>query len=392
MKDEKIYTLQAGNFPLLLEKSIYRPQKLFVKGTLPAGSTLAGKSSEGSMPEGFAPETNAPAGKAPEGCAPEGFAPEIKVPAGNTPAGSTLADNVSAGSMPETNAPAGNVSAGLMPEGCAPEIKVPAGNVSAGNAAPIGIAMVGTRRPSSSAAELCRRLVFSLRGTSAVVVSGLAQGIDSLCHEAALEAGIPTIAVLAQGLGTKIEGSRGVLARRILESGGALVSEFEPDVPGYKSHFPARNRIIAGLCRATVVVQSREKGGALLTADFARKDTREVFAIPGDFDSDVAKGTNNLLDAGYAKPVFKPENLSSVLGLPKRGGMSIASLTAAGCALDKDTCQFFARVNGYKKTFTELQAESGLNVNQLLTILTELEIAGLAHTEDNFLFQFNGVT
>lgn len=254
----------------------------------------------------------------------------------------------------------------------------------------VGIAMVGTRRPGSSAQELCRRLVGALRGTDAVVVSGLAQGIDSLCHEAALEAGIPTVAVLAQGLGTKIEGSRGELARRILERGGAIVSEFEPDTPAYKGNFPARNRIISGLSRATVIVQSKAKGGALITAEFARKEGKPLYAIPGDFDSEVAGGTNDLLDRELARPVFRPGSLASLLGLPRRGDQSIAAVENSGCRLDDDARALFSKVNGYRKTFPELQAESGFNIAKLLAILTELEIAGLAHTEDNFLFHFNG--
>ena len=254
----------------------------------------------------------------------------------------------------------------------------------------VGIAMVGTRRPGNSAQELCRRLVGALRGTDAVVVSGLAQGIDSLCHEAALEAGIPTVAGLAQGLGTKIEGSRGELARRILERGGAIVSEFEPDTPAYKGNFPARNRIISGLSRATVIVQSKAKGGALITAEFARKEGKPLYAIPGDFDSEVAGGTNDLLDRELARPVFRPESLASLLGLPRRGGQSIAAVENSGCRLGDDARALFSKVNGYRKTFPELQAESGFNIAKLLAILTELEIAGLAHTEDNFLFHFNG--
>lgn len=255
---------------------------------------------------------------------------------------------------------------------------------------PVGIAMVGTRRPGNSAQELCRRLVGALRGTAAVVVSGLAQGIDSLCHEAALDAGIPTVAVLAQGLGTKIEGSRGDLARRILECGGALVSEFEPDMPAYKGNFPARNRIISGLSRATVIVQSKAKGGALITGEFCRKEGKPLYAIPGDFDSEVAGGTNDLLDRELARPVFRPESLAAVLGLPRRGGQSITGIESAGCTLGKNAKALFAKVNGYRKTFPELQAESGFNIGELLAILTELEIAGLAHTEDNFMFHFNG--
>lgn len=253
-----------------------------------------------------------------------------------------------------------------------------------------GVALVGTRRPGPNARELCRRLVASLKGTDAVVVSGLAQGIDSLCHEAALDARIPTVAVLAQGLATRIEGSRGDLARRILDAGGALVSIFEPDEPAYKGNFIARNKIISGLCRATVVVQSKVKGGALITADFCRDEGKPLLAVPGDFDSEVASGTNSLLDSRKALPVFLPESLCTELGLPKQNGLSLNSLAQCGCSLSPEATEFFKKMNGYRKSFSELEEAGTFNTSQLLTILTELEIAGLVHTEDNIQFQFNG--
>ena len=225
-----------------------------------------------------------------------------------------------------------------------------------------------------------------------LVVSGLAQGIDSFCHEAALEAGIPTVAVLAQGLCTRIEGTRGEIARRILDAGGALVSQFEPDEPAYRGNFLARNKIISGISAATLIVQSKAKGGALITGEFTRKESKALYAIPGDFDSEVASGPNALLDRGLAKPVFTPESLRSVLGFPKSEGISLQELSLAGTHLDKTTLDFFRRVNGFRKTFTELQSEFDFNISQLLTILTELEMAGLAHTDDNFVFQFDGVS
>ena len=254
----------------------------------------------------------------------------------------------------------------------------------------VGIAMVGTRRPGASAQELCRRLVRSLKGTQAVVVSGLAQGIDSYCHEAALEEGLPTIAVLAQGLDAPIEGSRGLLAKRIVEAGGALVSKYEGDFESRKGTFVRRNRLISGLCQATVVVQSKAQGGALITADLCLKEQKTLYAIPGDYDSEVAAGPNSLLDRGLAKPVFTPESLSQVLGLPKQGGLSLEELDATGCHLSPEATVLFKKVNGFRKTFTELQSEFDFNTNALLTILTELEIAGLVHTEDNYQFHFNG--
>ena len=254
----------------------------------------------------------------------------------------------------------------------------------------IGIAMVGTRRPSANAEELCRRLVFSLKGTNAIVVSGLAQGIDSYCHRAALDAGIPTIAILAQGLDSKIEGERALLAQRILDAGGALISEYEGDTPAYKGNFIARNRIISGFSQSTLVVQSRKKGGALLTAQFCLDDGKQLFACPGNFDSELYSGTNALLDSGRAKPVFIPESLRSVAGIPLIEGANIEDLNACGVKLSSGAQKVFKRFNGFRKTFSELQQEFDFKAPELLAILTELEISGLVSSKDNFQFYFNG--
>ncbi len=267
----------------------------------------------------------------------------------------------------------------------------------------IGIAMVGTRRPTRNAQELCRRLVKSLQGTRAMVVSGLAQGIDSYCHEAALEYGIPTIAVIAQGLGVAIPGERRELSRRIVESGGCIISEYEDDFPAFKGNFPARNRIISGLCRSTVLVQSKLKGGALITADFCLQEEKLLLAIPGDFDSEAAAGPNHYLDQGKAKPVFVPESLSSVAGIPKIqaavqgekreiAAASLSQIAAAGCKLSTDALALFKRFNGFRKTFQELQDGCNFKSSNILAILTELELSGLVQTRDNYQFYFNGTT
>lgn len=263
----------------------------------------------------------------------------------------------------------------------------------------IGIAMVGTRRPSSSARELCRRLVKSLKGTRAVVVSGLAQGIDYYCHEAALDFGIPTIAVIAQGINVPIPGDRATLARRIIDAGGCIMTEYEKDFPSFKGNFPARNRIISGLSRATVLVQSKTKGGALITADYCLQENKLLIAVPGDFDSETSAGPNQYLDQGKATPVFVPESLRTVAGLPKiktdseaPAAVSLSQIEAAGCNLSHDALVLFKQFNGFKKTFQELQNECNFKSNNILAILTELELSGLVHSPDNFQFYFNGAT
>ena len=261
----------------------------------------------------------------------------------------------------------------------------------------IGIAMVGTRRPSSSARELCRRMVKSLVGTQAVVVSGLAQGIDSYCHEAALEFGIPTIAVIAQGLEAPIPGERAQLAERIVKAGGCILSEYQGDFAAHKGTFPARNRIISGLSRTTVLVQSKLKGGALITAEYCLQENKPLLAVPGDFDSETASGPNFYLDQGKATPVFVPESLRLVAGLPQVKSNdslctapSLSQVAATGCTLSPDALRLFKQFNGFRKTFSDLQRECNLKPVNILAILTELELSGLVETPDNFQFYFNG--
>lgn len=246
------------------------------------------------------------------------------------------------------------------------------------------IAMVGTRRPSSGAQNLCKRLVRSLVGTGAVVVSGLAQGIDSFCHEAALEYGIPTVAVLGQGLEVKIPGERRELAKRILLAGGAIATELEGGVPGLKGTYPARNRIIAALSECTVIVESRRSGGSLITAEFALEFKKKLIAVPGDFDRETAEGTNQLLRSGRALPIFDPGDLASVCGFLKAKEKPAIDTSL----LSPDTKKFYERYAGFGKTQQELIDETGLGAAGLLSILTELELAGIAYTEDGFRYRF----
>lgn len=253
----------------------------------------------------------------------------------------------------------------------------------------IGIALVGTRRPSASAPLLCDILVKSLRGTNAVVVSGLAQGIDSLCHEAALKYNIPTIAVLGQGLNTPIEGSRKKLALKILEQGGALVSSFSDNMPARKWQFPQRNAIIAGLSKTTVIIESKIKGGALITADLCLKDKRDLLAIPGDFNRETAAGTNALLRSGQAKALFAPEDLGLYCGLTQKDSISNDFLLKSEITLSEEANQLIKKVGGYTYTIEEVQELFPFKRYLLLSILTELEIAGLVYSNDGFRYHFS---
>lgn len=178
------------------------------------------------------------------------------------------------------------------------------------------IAVVGTRRPTHYGLEACEKIVIGLSGAGITVVSGLATGIDARSHEAALDMQGKTIAVLGSGVDHNSifpPENRG-LARRIAESGGAVISEYAPGTPALKEHFPQRNRIISGLSKGILVVEAREKSGALITARFALEQNRDVFAVPGSIFSPTSLGPHRLIQDG-AKLVTSHEDILMELGI-----------------------------------------------------------------------------
>jgi DNA processing protein len=132
-----------------------------------------------------------------------------------------------------------------------------------------GVAMVGSRNPTPQGKENARRFASQLQQSGCCIVSGLAMGIDSVAHEYSIKNNIPTVAVLGSGLNQVFPKRNTKLAQEILEHGGALLSEYSLFSKPVRENFPVRNRIVAGLSDATIVVESREKGGALITADLA---------------------------------------------------------------------------------------------------------------------------
>jgi DNA processing protein len=205
-----------------------------------------------------------------------------------------------------------------------------------------------------------------------VVVSGLARGIDGEAHRGALTAGGRTVAVLGCGIDRDYPRSHADLARRIRET-GAVVSEYPVGVEPAPWRFPARNRIIAALCLATVVVEARERSGALITADFALELGRDVFAVPGEITSALSAGTNDLLRQGAA-PLLSAGDVLRALGLepepPKPPPVSDAAAAVlsllADAAVDADALGRLA-----KRPSAEVAAA-----------LVELELAGLAAGAD----------
>ena len=162
------------------------------------------------------------------------------------------------------------------------------------------IAVVGTRNPSSYGKLCCEYMIKKMTSANITIVSGFAKGIDSIAHKTSLLTGGKTIAVIASGLDIVYPASNLSLYREIEEK-GLILSEYEAGVKPFKFNFPQRNRIIAGLSKGTIVVESKDRGGSLITADLALEFNRDVYAVPGDVFSEHSKGCNNLIRDSKAK-------------------------------------------------------------------------------------------
>ena len=178
------------------------------------------------------------------------------------------------------------------------------------------VAIVGARACSGYGRSVARMLATEAAAAGVVVVSGLARGVDGEAHRGALAAGGPTVAVLGCGIDRDYPAAHAELARSIVATGGLIVSEYEPGMEPAPWRFPARNRIIAGLARATVVVEARERSGALITADFALEDGREVLVVPGEITSALSAGANGLLRQG-ATPVTCAADVLEAIGVER---------------------------------------------------------------------------
>jgi DNA processing protein len=234
------------------------------------------------------------------------------------------------------------------------------------------VAIVGARSCSSYGRSVARMLGRELAAAGLVVVSGMARGVDGEAHRGALEAGGVTIAVLGCGIDRDYPAAHVELARRICER-GLVVSEYEPGVEPAPWRFPARNRIIAGLCAATVVVEARERSGALITADFALEEGREVLAVPGEITSTLSAGTNALIRIG-ATPVTGAADVLEAFGLEAAPRTGPAPSGAAAVVLE--------RLREGPLTADELVRSARLEPAEVSAALVELELAGRVTLED----------
>lgn len=234
------------------------------------------------------------------------------------------------------------------------------------------VALVGTRRASAYGRQAAQELASGLAANGVTVVSGLARGIDAVAHKTALEAGGRTIAVLACGLDTIYPPENHSLAEAIIRN-GALVSDYAPGTQPEAANFPPRNRIISGLSKGIVVVESPEAGGALITADYAVEQGRDIFAVPGSIFLKTCAGTNKLIQSG-AKPVLGVNDILEELNLTlvtEHKQMRLA------LPADETEAKLLACLSDSPVHVDEMSAQTGLPISQITGTLALMELKGM---------------
>lgn len=243
-------------------------------------------------------------------------------------------------------------------------------------------AVVGSRKYSEYGKSCAKYFTKEMVDADLIVVSGLALGIDSIVHRESLHHGGKTAAVLGCGLDQIYPSSNQILAREILERGGLIVSEYPPGTPPYKQNFPLRNRIIAGLSLGVLVIEAREKSGALITAYAALEYNREVFAVPGDINRETSSGTNLLIKQG-AVPALNSESIFEVLLLEKK---KVEDRVKELLPLTKEE-EVILNLLDENKDIDTITKKSGYNIVLINSTLTTLEMKGMIENIGGGRFQ-----
>ena len=242
------------------------------------------------------------------------------------------------------------------------------------------IGIVGSRRISNYGRNMAEYLSQSAVFAGWTVISGLAFGIDAVAHKAAVDAGGKTVAVLGGGLGRIFPQEHVGLAKRIIESGGAVISEFPMEFKPNRNSFPMRNRVISGISMGTLVVEAGISSGSLITAKFALEQNRQVFAVPGQADNAQARGCNSLIKQGAKLtesfddvleefdflPGFEPKNLEK--------GETQEETSDDVPALGEDESKILAVLEKGETSADTVSAETGIAPGKLLALMMQLEM------------------
>lgn len=234
------------------------------------------------------------------------------------------------------------------------------------------VAIVGTRRVTAYGRQITEELGGYLASNGITMVSGLARGVDAIAHQTALKAGGRTIGVLGSGVDRIYPPEHRGLAEKMMES-GAVVSDYAPGTPPDASNFPPRNRIISGLSLAVVVIEAGETSGALITAEFAAEQGREVFAVPGSILAPQSKGTNKLIQNG-ALPLLSVNDLMQALNLTRMGEHKAARKIIPS---DETEARLLTVLSAEPLHVDEIRKQTELPIEKVSATLALMELKGM---------------
>ncbi|HUG34131.1 MAG TPA: DNA-processing protein DprA [Anaerolineales bacterium] len=234
------------------------------------------------------------------------------------------------------------------------------------------VAIVGTRRVTPYGRQITEELSAFLAANNMTVISGLARGVDAVAHQTALKAGGRSIAVLGSGVDKIYPPEHRALAEQMMER-GAIISDYAPGTPPDASNFPPRNRIISGLSLAVVVVEAGETSGALITAEFAAEQGREVFAVPGSILAPQSKGTNKLIQNG-ALPLLSVNDLMQALDITRVGEQKAARKIMPADAIE---AKLYSVLTSEPLHVDEIRSQSDLPIEKVSAALALMELKGI---------------
>jgi DNA processing protein len=234
------------------------------------------------------------------------------------------------------------------------------------------VAIVGTRRVTAYGRQITEELSSFLAANGITVISGLARGVDAVAHQSTLKAGGRTIAVLGSGVDKIYPPEHRGLAAQMMER-GAIISDYAPGTPPDASNFPPRNRIISGLSLAVVVVEAGETSGALITAEFAAEQGREVFAVPGSILAPQSKGTNKLIQRG-ALPLLSVNDLMQALDLTRIGEQKAVRKTIPA---DETEARVMNVLSNEPLHVDEIRNQTELPIEKVSATLALMELKGM---------------
>ena len=240
------------------------------------------------------------------------------------------------------------------------------------------VAIVGTRRVTPYGRQITEEISNHLAVNGVTIVSGLARGVDAIAHNAAVRAGGRTLAVLGSGVDRIYPPENRALAEKIMEH-GAVLSDYVPGTPPESSNFPPRNRIISGLSMAVVVIEAGETSGALITAEFAAEQGREIFAVPGNILAPQSKGTNKLIQRG-ALPLLSASDIMQALDLTRVGQHKAARKVLPA---DEVEAKLLETMGEEPLHVDEIRNQTGLPVEKVSATLVMMELKGMVRQVGN---------